>query len=97
MKIKERNTMNSLYEEIRYNKNTLGTHKNIRKGNPDLDKRHCAVLSIFSLMTSCGYYDQAEKQLSEKKPSNIVNQMLNNSERMIDHTFIKDEEVGVVR
>lgn len=89
--------MNSLYEEIRYNKNTIGTHEGIQKGNPDLDKRHCAVLSIFSLMTSCGYYDKAESQVTDKTPRSIVNQMLNNSERMIDHTFIKDEEVGVVR
>lgn len=95
MKFKEVPIVNELYDEIRYNQNTTGENLGLEKGSANMDKRNMAVLSILSTMTLT-HYSQAEREVEDKKPKNVLQRMFNDAERTIDHTFISDER-GVLR
>ena len=95
MKFREVPIVNELYNEIRYNQNTTGEDLGIEKGTANMDKRNAAVLSVFSAMTT-NHYSQAEREVEDKTPTNVLQKMFNNAERAIDHTFLSDER-GVLR
>jgi hypothetical protein len=90
MKFKEKENYNELYNEMRYNKNTQGNHISIEKKQSNMDKRNAGMISIFSLMTSSGYYEEAESEIIEKEGENVINRMIDNSIRKINNTFIKE-------
>ena len=90
MKFKDIENQTDLYEEIRYNKNTQGNHISIEKKQSNMDKRNAGMISIFSLMTSCGYYEKAESEIVEKEGKNVINRMGDNATRKINNTFIND-------
>ena len=95
MKFKEVPIVNELYDEIRYNQNTTGEDLGVERGTANMDKRNMAVLSVLSTMTLT-HYSQAEREIEDKTPKNVLQKMFNNAERVIDHTFLSDER-GVLR
>ena len=95
MKFREVPIVDELYNEIRYNQKTTGVDLGVEKGTANMDKRNAAVLSVFSTMTTT-HYSQAEREVDNKTPQNVLQKMFNNAERLIDHTFISDER-GVLR
>ena len=95
MKFREVPVVNELYSEIRYNQNTVGEEIDRKKGVSNMDKRNIAVVSIFSTMTM-NYYSQTEREVEDKSPKNVFQKMINNAEKLIDHTFISDDR-GVLR
>jgi hypothetical protein len=96
MKFREREMKNELYDEIRYNRNTIGTHENISQGNNDPEKKCCAAISIFSLMTICHYYEKAESEIAEKTPNKILDRMFANASVVVGDS-IQTEEVEILR
>ena len=90
MKYKNKENHTELYEEIRYNQNTIGNHICIEKKQANMDKRNVGIISIFSLMTTCGYYEQAENEIIEKEGKNVINRMIDNAARKINNTFINN-------
>ena len=97
MKFREVAVVDELYNEIRYNQNTTGKALGIEKGTSNMDKRNGAVLSIFSAMTVSHHYERAEREVEDKSPKSVLQQMFNEAERVIDHTFIRDDKQGVLR
>ena len=97
MKFKEREPRNELYDEMRYNKNTIGVHESIHPANPNQDKKYCGALSIFSLMTMCHYYEKASNDEEVKMPKNILHRMFINAEKAVNPNYIENEEIGVLR
>ena len=97
MKFKNKKDTNDLYVEIRYNKNTIGTHETVIPSHSNMDKRNQGIISIFSLMTISGYYEKAEKELKDKTPINIVNRMLDDSEKIVSNTFVKEDNYNYKR
>ena len=95
MKFKEVPIVNELYDEIRYNQNTTGEDLGVERGTANMDKRNMAVLSVLSTMTLT-HYSQAEREIEDKTPKNVLQKMFNNAERAIDHTFLSDER-GILR
>ena len=95
MKFKEVPKVNELYDEIRYNQNTTGEDLGVEKGTANMDKRNMSVLSVLSTMTLT-HYSQAEREIEDKTPKNVLQKMFNNAERVVDHTFLSDER-GVLR
>ncbi len=95
MKFKEREMKNELYDEMRYNPNTIGTHETIQNANENQEKKYCGALSIFSLMTMYHQYEKAEGEVEEKTPGKILERMFLNSSKITGEHI--SEEMGMLR
>ena len=80
------NSINELYSEIRYNKNTRGMPLSVVDGKPN--KKEMGAISILGAMTTLGYYDEAAKE-TKGDLSSIVKQMVENSKEFINDRGIK--------
>lgn len=70
---------NSLYNEMRFNPNTLGVSYDIKKSRLTKDKKQTLSMSIFSLMTLQGYMSLAKDNLDTNDTKSIFNKMIENS------------------
>lgn len=96
MKFKEREMKNELNDEMRYNPNTIGKHESIQKSSVTPEKKCCAAVSIFSLMTMYHHYEKAESEVQDKTPRKVVEKMFSNSS-ILTGDMLSDEEVGMLR
>ena len=88
MKIKDiEYNKNELYEEMRYNRRTLGKPISISNGKTSNSKRQMGSISILGLMSSLGYFDNARK--GNDKLVDIINTMLDNAKSKTSRGEIK--------
>ncbi len=84
-----------IYNDIRFNPNTIGTHIQIQHGIENLDKKEYAISIIFTLMSINGYLDDAKNQSSEQTPLSIINTMINIANRNIDSISLNNETANL--
>ena len=81
MKIKPIKNDISLYDTARFNENVKGNHVLVRRGEISSDKKEYANISLFSLMSICGFYEPKKGKSNEE----IINQMIINASNMEFH------------
>ena len=90
MKIKDiSNDKNSMYEEVRFNKNTKGKPLSVYAGKVSEEKKRMGALSSLGIMSVLGYFDEARRDVSDNKLSSIVNKMAENSNLFVNNKGIK--------
>ena len=80
MKIKDLSVnSNEFYNEVRFNKNTVGKINKIIHGNPNPEKKKLGTIGILSLMTICGNYDKALLDNPNLSMEEVISKMISNA------------------